>query len=142
MLLNTSMAGVTRCRVNSTRCLFSKTSVDFPAYLSSKSGDRSSKTYADTLNLPKMPFALSEYKADGRCNERENYTRKVIYPKIDGLLIFIFSSNLRVCDLNRWQILMVSTTGSKRTMWESVSLFTMDHRMPMGILTLVTRSTR
>ena len=40
---------------------------------SKKSGGK----YADSLNLPHMPYALSDFKPDGRCNERENYIRKV-----------------------------------------------------------------
>jgi len=40
-------------------------------------GKPAGKKYADTINLPQMPYALSVYKPDGRCNERESYIQKV-----------------------------------------------------------------
>ena len=51
--------------------------------LKSSNHEKSHKTgggkFSDTLNLPQMPYSLSTFKPDGRCNERENYIRKVSY---------------------------------------------------------------
>ena len=67
---------VNRCLVHTSSNVASPTTT---GQLKSKNKSKSSvsKKYSDTLNLPQMPYELSVYKSDGRCNKREQYVKEV-----------------------------------------------------------------
>ena len=65
-----------RCLIHTSSNVASPTTT---GQLKSKNKSKSnvSKKYSDTLNLPQMPYELSVYKSDGRCNKREQYVKEV-----------------------------------------------------------------